>query len=319
MKNKLLIVSLCGCLLLCTGCKKEVKLKEGKEVVASVKGKEITAEDLFSELKNKYGATVLTEIVDDYIMSKEINNDKEAKEKAEAQLKSMKEQYVSAGYDFDSALKEAGMTEEDLLNDYTKQNKKSIVVNNYLKKDVTEDEVNEYYEKEIYGKYTVKHILIKPEANDNMSDEEKDEANKKALEKAKEVIKKLDNGEKWADLVKEYSDDTGSKKDEGLIKDFTKGDVVDEFFDASVELKKGKYTKEPVESTYGYHIILKVSSTKKPSLKDSKEEILNKIVENKLSNNDKLSNETWIKIRKDYKLKIEDSKIESNYNRKNAE
>ena len=45
MKKKLLIISLCSMLLICSGCKKEVKLKDGKEVVASVKGKDITAEE----------------------------------------------------------------------------------------------------------------------------------------------------------------------------------------------------------------------------------------------------------------------------------
>ena len=196
---------------------------------------------------------------------------------------------------------------------YVDDYKKKEVAKDYIKKDITEDEIKEYYEKEIYGKYTVKHILISPKSDDSASDEEKEEAKKVAKEKAEEVIKKLDDGEKWADLVKEYSDDTGSKKDEGLIKDFTKGDVVDEFFNATLDLKDGKYTKEPVESTYGYHVILKVSNTKKPSLKDSKETILDKIAENKLSNDDKLQTNTWIKIRKKYKLTINDTKVNNAY------
>ncbi len=318
MKKKLLLLSLCSVLLLCSGCKKEVKLKDGKEVIASVKGKDFTAEELFDSLKETYGSTTLTNMIDDYIVNKEVKDSDEANEYAKAQIESMKQQYESAGYDWNNVLSQYGYSsEKDLIKDYAKDYKKQIVAKNYLKKEVTEDEINRYYEKEIYGNYTVKHILIKPEEKDNMSDSEKEEANKKAKEKAEEVIKSLEDGKKWADLVKEYSEDDGSKDKEGLIENFTKGDVVDEFFEATLKLKDGEYTKEPVESNYGYHIILKVSNTKKPSLKDSKEKILKEVVENKLNNDENLYSNTWLKIRESYKLSINDSTIKSAYNKSN--
>ncbi|MBP3461521.1 MAG: peptidylprolyl isomerase [Bacilli bacterium] len=318
MKKKLLLISLCSILLLCSGCKKEVKLKDGKEVVASIEGKDFTAEELFDELKETYGASTLTNMIDDYIVDKEVKDSDEANEYAKAQIESMKQQYESAGYDWNNVLSQYGYSsEKDLVKDYSKDYKKQIVAKNYLKKEVTEDEINRYYEEEIYGNYTVKHILIKPETKDDMSDTEIEEAENKAKEKAEEVIKKLDDGSKWADLVKDYSEDEGSKSNEGLIENFTKGDVVDEFFEATLELKDGEYTKEPVESTYGYHIILKVSNTEKPSVKDSKEKILKEIVENKLSNDENLYNNTWTKIRESYKLNINDSTIKSAYNKNN--
>lgn len=316
MKKKILIVSLISVLLFCSGCKNKVKLKDGKEVIASVKGKDITAEELFDELKEKYGSAVVTDMVDDFIVSKEIKDSDEAKEYAKAQVEQMKSQYEAYGYEWDAVLSQYGYSSDsDLIDDYTNDYKKQLVAKKYIKKDISDDEINEYYEKEIYGNYTVKHILIKPDTDDDATDEEKEEAENKAKEKAEEVIKKLDDGEKWADLVKEYSDDTGSKDDEGLIKDFTKGDVVDEFFNATLELEDGKYTKEPVESTYGYHVILKVSNTKKPSLKDSKDKILDAIAENKLNNDENLYKETWNNIREDYKLDIADSTVKSAYNK----
>lgn len=316
MKKKILIVSLCSVLLFCSGCKSKVKLKDGKEVIASVKGKDITAEELFDELKEKYGSTVVIDMIDNFIVNKEIKDDDEAKEYAKAQVEQMKQQYESYGYEWDTVLSQYGYSSDsDLIDDYANDYKKQLVAKKYIKKDVSDDEINEYYEKEIYGNYTVKHILIKPDTNDDATDEEKEEAESKAKDKALEVIKKLDDGEKWADLVKEYSDDTGSKDDEGLIENFTKGDVVDEFFDATLELEDGKYTKEPVESTYGYHVILKVSNTEKPSLKDSKDKILDAIAENKLNNDKNLYNETWVKIREDYNLNIADSTVKSAYNK----
>lgn len=314
MKKKLLIVSLCSMLLVCSGCKREVELKDGKEVVASVKGKKITAEELFDELKKSNGSTAVINMVDEFIVNKEIKDNKEAEEYAKAQVASMKSQYESAGYDWNSTLAQYGYANENaLVNEYATQYKKELTAKKFIGKSVTEDEINEYYEKEIYGNYTVKHILVSPEVTDDMSDEDKEKAKEKALEEAKEVIKKLDDGKKWKDLVKEYSDDTGSKENEGLIENFTKGDMVDEFFEASIKLEDGKYTKEPVESTYGYHVILKVSNTKKPSLKDSKDKILKEIAENKLNNDANLYNNTWKEIRNSYNLKINDSEVEKAY------
>ena len=313
MKKKILIMSLCSFLLICAGCKKSVKLKDGKEVIASVKGKKITAEELFEDLKGKYGSSSVINMVDSFIISKEVKDSKEAKEYAKAQIENMKKQYEAAGYDWNNALTQSGYTEDQLKDEYINDYQKKEVAKKYIKKDITDDEIEEYYEKEIYGNYTVKHILIAPDVDSNASDKEKEKANEKAKETAKEVIKKLDNKEKWKDLVNKYSDDTGSKKNEGLIENFTKGDVVDEFFDATLELKDGEYTKEPIESTYGYHIILKVSNTKKPSLKESKEKILNAIADNKISNDDKLINNTWVNIRKDYKLNITDTTVEKAY------
>ena len=319
MKKKLLLVSLCSFLLVCAGCKKTTKLKNGEEVVVSVKGKKISADELYNEYKEKYGSSILINLVDEYIVEKEYPDNKAAKEYANAQIASMKKQYEAMGSNWEDVLNQYGYTEEMLTNEYITDYKKKEVAKKYIQKDITDKEIEEYYDKEIYGNYTVKHILISPDVSSNASDKDKEKAKEKALKEAKEVIKKLDDGEKWKDLVKKYSDDKGSVKDEGLIKDFTKGDVVDEFFDATLELKDGKYTKEPVESTYGYHIILKVSNTKKPSLKKSKEKILNEISTNKLNNDDKLYNNTWIKIRKDYKLNITDSKLKSSYNKSISE
>jgi len=317
MKKKILVLSLVSLFLL-AGCKNKVELKDGKQVVAQVKGKKITAEELFDDLKKDYGASKVIKEIDTYIISKEISKDdeKEAKEFAKSQVSVMKNQYEQAGYNWSDALAQYGYSnEKELINEYQLSKEKEMVAKKFIKKDITDEEIKTYYEKEIYGSYTVKHILIKPDVKDNATDDEKEEANKKALKEAKEVIKKLDDGAKWKDLVKKYSDDDGSKDNEGLIENFTKGDVVDEFFEATLKLKDGKYTKEPVESTYGYHIILKVSNTKKPSLKDSTNKIKDAIATNKLNNDDTLLNKTWIDIRKSYDLKITDSDVESGYNK----
>ena len=64
--------------------------------------------------------------------------------------------------------------------------------------------------------------------------------------------------------------------------------MVSEFSDACAKLKVNEYTKEPVKTSYGYHIILKTKQEKKPTLKSVKSKIKEKLREKKLSENTSL-------------------------------
>ena len=286
----------------------KVQLQNGKEVIAELDGKKFTAEELFDELKAKYGTDSLLSMVDEYVVSKEIKDkDKvEAKKTAKTQIDSIRSQYESANYKWEDVLKQYGYaSEEALIDEMTLSVEKEMVAKNYLASQITEEEIKKYYDENTYGTYTVKHILI------TASSEDAEEA---AKAKANEVIEKLKNGAEWKDLVNEYSEDTASKENEGLIENFTKGDMVDEFFNATVALKDGEYTTEPVKSTYGYHVILRVSSKDKKALKDMKDELVEKMVEEKLNSDTTLYTSTWANLRKKYNLSLKDSTIKNKYN-----
>ena len=91
--------------------------------------------------------------------------------------------------------------------------------------------------------------------------------------------------------------------------------VVDEFFNATKNLTDGSYTTEPVKSKFGYHIIIRVSKTEKEALENMKDDLMNEIIDSKLANDSNLYNTTWGEIRKNYNLKINDTTIESYYNK----
>lgn len=313
MKKKILILSICICTLL-TGCGKSAKLKNGEEVIATLDGKTITANDLYQELKKQGGETVLVNMIDAFIVDKEIKDDSDATEYAKNYLSQLKTYYEKQGQDFSSVISNYGFANEKaLLNSLITDYKKQKVVEKYIAKELTDDEINAYYEKEIFGAQTVRHILIKPETKKDMTDEETTEAEAKALKEAKGIIKKLDNGKKFEELAKKYSDDEGTKEDGGLFADFTKEGVDSNFWEASYKLKDGKYTSEPVKSAYGYHIILKVSSSDKPKLEEVMDDIKDDLVQNKISNEEDIQTKTWIKIRESYSLKINDSDINKTY------
>lgn len=315
-KGKLLASLLCAGLIL-TGCSKEIpKLKNGEEIVASVDGKDFTATDLYTELKDQGGYSVLVDMIDNFIVSKELTDDqvKEAEDAADSYITNLKSQYEGQTTTFADALASAGYADEAAFRDLVvKQQKKTIVGKKYIQADITDKEIEAYYESDIAGDMTVKYILVQPEVADDATDEETATAEAAALKEAKEVITKLKSGDKFEDLAKKYSDDSTTADQGGLLSNFVKADVVEEFWNASVALTDGKYTTEPVKSSYGYFVILRVNQNEKPSLKDSKNDILDALYTEKTTADTELTSTIWATIREKYKLAINDTDLKNTY------
>lgn len=297
-----------------TGCGKVPKLENGEEVVASLDGKNFTANDLYNELKKQGGSSVLINMIDTFIASQEITDSKEAEEYAESLIKQYKLSYEQNGADFEAALISNGYANEEefkevIVVDY----KKSEIAKKYIKEEITEDELKDYYDNHISDELSVKHILIAPEVSDDATDEEKTNAENAALEKAKNLIEQLNNGADFETLAKENSDDDATKDNGGVINNVVKEGYVTEFWNAAYALEEGKYTTEPVKTEYGYHIIYKVSHTAKKSLEEMKDTLYSKIVSAKISADSSLEQKTWVKIREKYNLAINDSTIDSTY------
>lgn len=313
--KKLLIglTSICLAVTL-TGCGKVPKLQNGEEVIASIDGKEFTANELYNELKKQGGASVLVNMIDTFIINQEVTSNKEAEEYADSMIKQYELSYEQQGANFEDALIGSGYASVDefkkvLINDYMKNE----VTKKYIKESLTEKDLKDYYEKHISDELSVKHILIAPEVGENATDEEKTKAEEAALEKAKKLIEELNNGADFDTLAKENSDDEGSAANGGLINNVVKEGYVTEFWNAAYALENEKYTAEPVKTEYGYHIIYKVSHTAKKSFDEMKESLYDKIVEDKLANDDSLQYKTWADIREKYNLTINDSTVNSVY------
>lgn len=315
MKKKKLLIGLISLgVLATTGCGKIPKLENGEEVVASLDGKNFTANDLYNELKKQGGSSVLVNMIDTFITNQEITDSKEAKEYAASLIKQYKLSYEQNGADFEAALISNGYANEDefkevIATDY----KKSEIAKKYIKADITNDELKDYYDNHISDELSVKHILIAPEVSDDATDEEKTNAENAALEKTKNLIEQLNNGADFDTLAKENSSDDATKDNGGVINNVVKEGYVTEFWNAAYALENGKYTTEPVKTQYGYHIIYKVSHTEKKSLDEMKDTLYNKIVSEKISNDSSLEQKTWVKIREKYNLSINDSTIDSTY------
>ncbi|GIL38836.1 peptidylprolyl isomerase [Roseiterribacter gracilis] len=82
-----------------------------------------------------------------------------------------------------------------------------------------------------------RHILVKTEAE------------------AKDLIKQLDQGAQFERLAKEKSTEPGANESGGDLGYFTKDKMVPEFGEAAFKLEKDKYTKTPVHTSFGYHVV----------------------------------------------------------------
>ena len=137
-----------------------------------------------------------------------------------------------------------------------------------------DDEIEKQFLEEYKDKWRVQHILISTEGGSEDSKEDKPartEEEAKAL--ADEVIKKLDEGADFDELIEQYNEDPGISKGKFYV--FGTGEMVSEFEEASKNLEIGAYTKEPVKTSYGYHIIKRYDiNTKIDEFKDFQNNLL---------------------------------------------
>lgn len=316
MKKKLICIL--AVLLLVTSCGKVPKLKNGDEAVVTIKDGDISVEELYSEMKEKYALDMLITKIDTAILNNVYKTDDEEKNYIDKQLETIKyyyETYYKSQYkSFQEYLTQNGVESEDELKENIRLTyKRNKAIKDYVKSIITDKEIEKYYDEEIFGDISASHILIKPEYDDNASDEEKKEAEKKALKEAKEVIAKLKKGEDFAELAKEYSDDSSNSKSGGKLADFNHGQMVEAFEDAAKELKVGSYTTTPVKTEFGYHIILKTAQKDKPALKEVKDDIISDLTDEKLKDDSTLEVTALVELRKKHKVEIQDKDIKKLY------
>lgn len=291
---------------------KNTKTKNGDDIVVSVEGKTITANELYEKLKEQNGRNVALNLIDDYILNKEYKTTDDMKEQAKATIENYKNTY---GDNYNAFLEYNGISSEAELKELLIKNSKlTLITEDYIKDTLTDKEMKEYYDNNIYGDISAKHILISFNYDEDATDEEKTNKENEAKAKAEEIIEKIKNGEDFSKLAKEYSDDEGSKENGGDLGYFNTGDMVEEFEKAAYALEVNEYTTEPVKTTYGYHIIMKTGQKEKPSFSKSKDTIIKKLVDEKKSEDSTISVKAMIALREKYKIKIKDKTIKNDYN-----
>jgi parvulin-like peptidyl-prolyl isomerase len=155
--------------------------------------------------------------------------------------------------EYKNALSSFEAEQKKQLSDY----KNGLLIESYIKEiheaiEPTDEEMQKYYDdnKTLFDEpvaYTVRHILVAD------------------LQSAQNALERLNNGESFDKVAKEVSQDSGSASNGGLIGPFKRGELVQEFDEAVINLKTNEISGI-VETPYGYHIVLKVSEKKLPAI-----------------------------------------------------
>lgn len=229
--------------LLIVGCK-----KEKGTIIARVGKSTLTLEKLNSAIPLEYRARVSLE-------------DK----------KQLVESWISTELVYEKAVRE-GIAEQPEVAEQIEQLKRQVVINQWLYKYaydrifVSEEDLKNEYDKN-RGKYEneikVAHIVTSTEAN------------------ALEVKKRLNAGEDFEKLAKEYSIDPSGKKG-GILGYIKLGDTaLPEFEAAAFSLKKIGDISDIVQTAQGLHIIKLLGRRKiknPPKFEDVKEDIRDKLL-----------------------------------------
>lgn len=279
MRKKLLSMFVMFAILIILGaCSAE---KANQTVVVETEAGNITQDEFYDELKERYGQELLKEMVLVKILEDKYEVvDGEIDEKVEQVKDQLGDQFevwlASQGFQDEEAFRYA--VRISLLNE------KAV----YDGIEIPEKEMKDYYNR-MKTEIEAQHILVKDEKT------------------AQQVKKKLDEGEKFDELAKEYSTDTSNAKDGGKLDYFSVGAMVPEFEEAVFNMDVGEVS-DPVKTQYGYHIIKVTDKRDKKDVgtyEENEETILTTLKQKKVNPNeaerkiDQLMEKTKINVKLD--------------------
>jgi peptidyl-prolyl cis-trans isomerase C len=200
-------------------------LAQDDKVIATVDGAQITEGDV----------TLAVSELDQQFAQLTPEQKRAAALSAIIEIKIMSDKAKAAGYDKDPAFQR----KLDFLNQRALH---AEVIEKEITPAMTDEAIKARYDKEIASQPPVeevraRHILVKTK------------------EEADEIIKQLDAGGDFEAIAKEKSSDTGSGAQGGDLGFFSAGMMVPEFETAAFALEVGAYTKTPVQSQFGFHVI----------------------------------------------------------------
>ncbi|MFD2639275.1 peptidylprolyl isomerase [Piscibacillus salipiscarius] len=228
--KKVLLLGFAALLMILAACSDD----EGQdsEVVAETTAGNVTQEEFYNELNELYGEEVLKNMVTRKVLNEQLKEEnKVTMEDIDKEIEEIKGNMNEQ--QFNMAMQQQGFKSE---NEFRYALLLSKIQYQIAAQDieVTEEQIKQQYDR-MKTELKASHILV---------DEEKT---------AKEVLTKLENGEEFANLAKEYSKD-GSAQNGGDLGYFSAGKMVKEFEDAAYSLEVGEVS-EPVKSQFGWHVI----------------------------------------------------------------
>lgn len=293
--------------------KRIATLKDGTQPILTVNNTTYTADDLYNDMKDTYSINILINSLDKMILDKKYKEDNEMNDSVKKTAEyyySMYEQYQNITKE--QFLENKGFKSEKEFLEYLKLDyRRNLYYDEYVKNLINEKDIEKYYKDEVFGDVNSKHILVSV-SKDDTSENEKELSDEDAKKLANEIIDKLNKGTSWDDVINEYKDK------------ITNEDLGYRAFNASLDaaylkemknLEVNTYSKTPILSSYGYHIVYKIDQKDKPELKDVKEDIITILAEEKKNDDSNLYQKALINLRKEAKLEFKDTDLGEKYNK----
>lgn len=142
------------------------------------------------------------------------------------------------------------------------------------------------------GTVTAAHIMVNLTSKDSLRDPE---------QRINEIYKKLNQGESFDALAKQFSEDKSSAAKGGKITPFKSGQLSStEFEDQAFALKNDEDVSKPFKTAYGWHIVKRIKLEPIDSFENLKTSFVTKV---KRDSRSKLINEAMVaKLKKKYKI-----------------
>lgn len=276
----------------------------GDETIAKMKTGRITENDLYKEMKKYHPVSYALELIDSSILEKKYKLTEEQEKEVNEQVDLILSQYEAYGYKENDFLAENGFQDKEEFVNYLKFDyRRNLCCIDYFKTLIPAENIKNYYnDNDVYGEINTKHILV--QISDDVTKES-------ALATAKEIMEKLNSGKTFEDIVAEYQDKVISENVD--FDSFNADQLAESYVEASKTLEKDTYTKEPVLTDYGYHIIYCINKAEKPSFEEVESDIVEKLGEALEEEDQYIRYKALIKLREDNGLKFKDSQLKEEY------
>ena len=147
-------------------------------------------------------------------------------------------------------------------------------------------------------------------AESGEGEEESSMTKEEAKAHAEDLKSQLEDGADFGELATEHSDDTGSAQKNGELGFVSKGQMVEEFETALFELEPGQIS-EPVESQFGYHIILNEDVSLEDTPKEELNTIKTRLVNQKIKEDPSQALQAYRDLLEEYNVSFENEEIQT--------
>lgn len=284
-------------------------LKNGEQPVVKVAGKTYTANDLYENMKDYYSVSLLLDEIDNDLLTKMYPENSEMTEEVNANAENYYNTYKQYyNYTQEQFLSQNGFASHEAFLEYLRLDyRRNKYLDEYVEKSLTDDDIQKYYDDKVFGDINTQHILVEVSSSDDdgkLSDED-------AKKLAEEIITKLNDGTSWETIQKDYKDKITF---EDLGYQSWDASLEESFMNALKNMDNNSYSEEPVKTSYGYHVIYRLDQKKKPSLKKTKDKIIDNLITDKKAEDSNLLYKSLISLRKEKKIDFSDTVMKSKYN-----